>query len=87
MYGKFDKQNKGEKWMKRQTPKSNVVTLVGKIIGDKEFSHEIYGEGFYKIFLQILRLSDIYNSLPLTISERLLYDFDIEEEATVSIEG
>lgn len=87
MYGKFDKQNKGEKWMKRQTPKSNVVTLVGKIIGDKEFSHEIYGEGFYKIFLQIPRLSDIYDSLPLTISERLLYDFDIEEEATVSIEG
>ncbi len=87
MYGKFDKQNKGEKWMKSQTPKSNVVTLVGKIIGDKEFSHEIYGEGFYKIFLQIPRLSDIYDSLPLTISERLLYDFDIEEEPTVSIEG
>ncbi|MGV8145944.1 MAG: single-stranded DNA-binding protein [Alkaliphilus sp.] len=73
--------------MKTHTLKSNIVTLVGKIAGDKEFSHEIYGEEFYKFFLEIPRLSDIYDSLPLTISERLLYDLDVEVKPTVNIEG
>ncbi|MCD5414509.1 MAG: single-stranded DNA-binding protein [Clostridiales bacterium] len=73
--------------MKNHTLKSNVVTLRGEIICDKEFSHEVYGEGFYKIFIETPRLSDTCDCLPLTISERLLYDFDTKIKPIVSIEG
>jgi len=66
---------------------NNVVTLLGKIAGKKEFSHEIYGEGFYSYNIEIPRLSNISDSLPLTISERLLVDIDLKEGNTVKVEG
>ena len=66
---------------------SNMVTLVGRVIGDREFSHEMYGEGFYNYQLQISRLSEAYDVLPLTISERLLYDFNLQEGDLIKVEG
>ncbi|WP_459765170.1 single-stranded DNA-binding protein [Alkaliphilus crotonatoxidans] len=66
---------------------SNVVTLVGKIIGEKEFSHEMYGEGFYNYQLEIPRLSEASDYLPLTISERLLIDSNLSSEDIVKVEG
>ena len=66
---------------------SNMVTLVGRVIGDREFSHEMYGEGFYNYQLQISRLSEAYDVLPLTISERLLYDFNLQESDLIKVEG
>lgn len=66
---------------------SNMVTLVGRVIGDREFSHEMYGEGFYNYQLQISRLSEACDVLPLTISERLLYDFHLTEGDLIKVEG
>ncbi len=66
---------------------SNMVTLVGRVIGDREFSHEMYGEGFYNYQLQISRLSEAYDMLPLTISERLLYDFELKDGELIKVEG
>ena len=37
---------------------SNKVKIIGKVIGEKEFSHEMYGEKFYTIKLEVSRLSD-----------------------------
>ncbi|MBQ1274674.1 MAG: single-stranded DNA-binding protein [Cellulosilyticum sp.] len=51
---------------------NNEVILIGKVISDVKFSHKVYGEGFYSFDLQIPRLSDSYDVLPITISERLL---------------
>jgi len=66
---------------------TNVVTIVGKVVGEKEFSHEIYGEGFYIYNIEIPRLSDAVDQLPLTISERLLVGLDLKDGDMIKIEG
>lgn len=66
---------------------SNTVTLVGKIIKEREFSHEIYGEGFYLYTIEIPRLSESSDNLPLTVSERLLVDLKLKLGDCVKVEG
>lgn len=58
---------------------TNVVNLVGYIQEDLELSHEIFGERFYTTNIKINRLSDSYDMLPLTVSERLLEEVDIKD--------
>ena len=52
---------------------NNYLVLIGKIISDKTFSHEIYGESFYVFNLEVPRLSGNEDIIPITISERLQY--------------
>lgn len=66
---------------------TNSVKLVGKIASEKVFSHEMYGEGFYSIDLEVPRLSDSLDLLPVTISERLMVDMDLAIGQYVVIEG
>ena len=66
---------------------NNVVTVVGKVVSKLEFSHEVYGEGFYLFYLEVPRLSDISDVLPITISERLLQNIDFKEGSDFEIEG
>ena len=51
---------------------NNSVNLVGEIVSDYSYSHEVYGEGFYTVNVDVLRLSDVSDILPVTISERIL---------------
>ena len=53
---------------------NNYLTLVGKVTGEKRFSHEIYGERFYVFDLEIPRLSGNFDIIPITVSERLITD-------------
>ncbi|WP_077367153.1 single-stranded DNA-binding protein [Anaerosalibacter sp. Marseille-P3206] len=66
---------------------TNIVTVVGKIVTEKEFSHEMFGEGFYTFDLEIPRLSNSVDILPVTISERLIVNLDLEKGEYVLIEG
>ena len=66
---------------------TNVVTIIGKVVGEKEFSHEIYGEGFYIYNIEIPRLSDAVDQLPLTVSERLLVGLDLKDGDMIKVEG
>ncbi len=66
---------------------TNVVNLIGELDSNLEFSHEIFGEKFYNTKIKINRLSDSYDILPITISERLLEDIDFENNKLVSITG
>ena len=61
--------------------------LVGKITSEKKFSHEIYGESFFNFDLEIPRLSGISDIIPITISERLIANFDLSIGKQVVIEG
>lgn len=70
-----------------KTIDTNRVKVVGKIISDKEFSHEMFGEKFYSFELEVPRLSDSVDILPITISERLLFDIDYYCGQYVIIEG
>ncbi len=66
---------------------TNKVKIIGKVVGEKEFSHEMYGEKFYTIELEVSRLSDQSDILPATVSERLLVDHDLVENDYIVLEG
>lgn len=51
---------------------NNQVTIMGEIVSDFSYSHEIFGEGFYMVDVKVQRLSDSSDILPLMISERLI---------------
>lgn len=66
---------------------NNSVNIVGKTCSDLEFSHEVFGEGFYTIKFNVPRLSNYSDVLPVTISERLLVDFELESDKLIRVEG
>ena len=66
---------------------NNYLTLVGKVTGEKKFSHEIYGEKFYSFNLSIPRLSGNSDIIPITISERLITDEMLTEGKKLLIKG
>lgn len=51
---------------------NNRVTVMGEIISEFSFSHEIFGEGFYMVDVRVKRLSESYDVIPVMVSERLL---------------
>ena len=65
-------KNKEEKILDTNYLENNNLTLVGKVTGEKRFSHEIYGERFYVFDLEIARLSGNSDIIPITVSERLI---------------
>ena len=66
---------------------NNYLTLVGKVTGEKKFSHEIYGESFYVFNLEIPRLSGNSDIIPITISERLIKEDTLTEGKKLLIKG
>ncbi|HLS53580.1 MAG TPA: single-stranded DNA-binding protein [Tissierellaceae bacterium] len=66
---------------------TNLVKIVGKTCTEKEYSHEMFGEKFYSIYVEIPRLSQSVDILPVTISERLLINLDLTLGQYVIIEG
>ena len=65
--------------------KNNIVNIHGEIYTMPEYSHEVYGEEFYEFILKVNRLSDSYDLVPVTISNRLINDFKIGKK--IGIEG
>ncbi len=51
---------------------NNRVSIIGEIVSDFRFSHEVFGEGFYIIDVSVNRLSDMTDIIPLMVSERLV---------------
>ena len=66
---------------------NNHLILVGNVSSDKKLSHEIYGEKFYMFDLDVPRLSKAIDTIPITVSERLLTSIDLEIGKKLSIEG
>ena len=58
---------------------NNQVIIMGKIVSDFEFSHEIFGEGFYMVDVSVKRLSNSEDRIPVMISERLI---DVSQDYT-----
>lgn len=57
---------------------NNQVTIMGTIVSGYQFSHEIFGENFYMVDVQVPRLSDSADIIPIMISERIV---DVEANA------
>ncbi len=66
---------------------NNHLILIGKVASEKKVSHEIYGERFYTFNLEVPRLSEISDLIPITISERLITSTNLEIGTKVIIEG
>jgi single-stranded DNA-binding protein len=66
---------------------NNKIYLEGKVTSELEFSHEMYGEGFYTFDLDVMRLSDSVDTLNITVSERLLNDIKLEVGVDIILEG
>ena len=66
---------------------NNYLTLVGKVTGEKKFSHEIYGERFYIFNLEIPRLSGNSDIIPITVSERLIKEETLQEGKKLLVKG
>lgn len=58
--------------MSEKVIENNKVSVIGEVISEFTFSHEVFGEGFYLVSLAVRRLSDQVDIIPLMISERLL---------------
>lgn len=51
---------------------NNQVSIMGVIVSGFAFSHEVFGEGFYMMEVEVKRLSDSADRIPVMISERLI---------------
>ncbi len=73
--------------MNNPSEKNNKVFISGEIVSEAEFSHEVYGEGFYEMSVLVKRLSGQGDILPVTISERLIQDKSLKVGVTINALG
>lgn len=66
---------------------NNAVYLTGEIVSDFVFSHEVFGEKFYKFYLKTNRLSENADILPILVSERIASVKESPIGATVEVDG
>ncbi len=73
--------------MNNYLERNNKVFISGEIISDAEFSHEVYGEGFYEMNVLVKRLSGQGDILPVTVSERLISEKELKKGVIISAYG
>ncbi len=66
---------------------NNRAEVIGTVLDEPIFSHEIYGEKFYIFTLSVPRLSGTSDDVKVMISERLMQDVMVKTGAMVEIEG
>ena len=65
----------------------NFIEVGGRILTDLVFSHEIYGEGFYRFDVEVERLSGAADALPVTVSERIIDKDEMKPGQLILIRG
>lgn len=66
---------------------NNQVTIIGEIVSGFQFSHEVFGEGFYFVQVAVNRLSNMVDRIPLMVSERLIDVKQNYEGTLIKISG
>lgn len=66
---------------------NNTVNIRGTIDSPFTFSHKVYDEGFYTFYVSVSRLSETFDRLPVTVSERLIKLDKLQLGTNVYIEG
>lgn len=67
--------------------KNNDVQLWGKIVSAPVYSHSVIDEKFYEFNLEVPRLSESSDIIPITISEKLLLNKDFSMNSVVALSG
>lgn len=70
--------------MKNDKP-TNTVFLQGRIGSAIEYSHDLYGERFYEFKLNVPRLSEHLDVIPITVSQSLADE--LSENALIGVNG
>lgn len=66
---------------------NNQVTISGEIVSEFKYSHELFGEKFYLMDVEVPRLSDSSDKIPVMVSDRLV---NVEQDfigVKVKVEG
>ena len=66
---------------------NNRAEVIGNVLDEPVFSHEIYGEKFYLFTLSVPRLSGTSDNVKVMISERLTQEVTVTEGVRVEVEG
>lgn len=66
---------------------NNAIQLSGEVATAPEFSHEVFGEGFYTVMLSSQRTSGTVDTLPVTVSERLVDLQSLEVGMRIAVSG
>lgn len=67
--------------------KNNRVFLSGRVAREPQYSHELFGEGFYEFYIEVKRLSGQTDVLPVTMSERIMNGVELSEGSPVALSG
>lgn len=62
---------------------TNTVFLQGRIGSAVEYSHDLYGERFYEFKLNVPRLSEHLDEIPVTASEQLIGGLSVGDAVSV----
>lgn len=73
--------------IKSKEVNTNKVTLIGKIDHNFRFNHKINNNTFYKSIIKIKRLSDVVDSIPVIVSEKVIDDTKDYTGTNVAITG
>lgn len=66
---------------------NNNITLAGVVEREPEYSHEVFGEGYYIFMLKCSRTSGNKDTLPVMISDRLVNIREIKVGQVVTVLG
>lgn len=66
---------------------NNNITLIGVVEKEAEYSHEVFGEGYYIFMIKCLRTSGNEDVLPVMISDRLTDIREIKVGQAVAVLG
>lgn len=66
---------------------NNFISLQGMVDGDISYSHNVLDEEFYKFTLKVSRLSGVIDSLPVTVSKKLLETVNLNNGDLITLTG
>ena len=66
---------------------NNHVVLIGKVVSNAEYNHEVFKEKMYRVYLSIERNSGVADVIPVIIPEFLRTPDEIKRGSTLRIEG
>ena len=77
----------GSFYMTLNQSENNIAKLTGFVEKEPVFSHEVYGEGFYVFIVRTRRLSDSFDLIPVTVSDRLTDIAGLKSGRFLMVEG
>lgn len=66
---------------------NNKLQLIGEVVKEPVYTHEVFGEGFYETALSVPRLSQQRDIIPITVSDRLLMRYSVKVGDKLNVVG